>query len=502
MSMLLDWEPEAPADTAPAPQERAVWKAGKETLATKLVQLCEEHYQLGQSSEGKPFAVPTTGPHIARMITVGDQRLRNELSSLYMTRYGSVPNMSALNDALGVIQHRALQQEPTPVYLRIAPIAGGVAIDLGDRTGRAVLVTGDGWTIGEPPVLFRRTVLTDRLPMPQRGGSLDMLRALLNVDDDAWELVRGFLVGSLITDGGLPVGVITGEQGTGKSGATKMLVQLLDPSKAPVRSVPKDERDWIVSSSASQVVALDNVSHIDQQLSDSICKAATGDGLVTRELYTNGEVSYVSIKRTVILNTIGTGSLRGDLADRTVPLRLTRISRQARRTEKELTDSFTQLCPQLLGGLYDLLSATLRVRPTIDLDELPRMADFAITLAALDEATGSHALATYLERSALLSEDVVGSDPVALAVMDLVARNGGVWKGTQTDLYRQLQRPEHVDRKYWPATPHKLRTVVDRAAPAMETLGVTFTDSRTGKGRWLKFEANVALPVPEDEVPF
>lgn len=62
------------------------------------------------------------------------------------------------------------------------------------------------------------------------------------------------------------------------------------------------------------MVALDNVSLIEPWLSDALCRAVTGDGLVRRALYTNSDVSVLAFRRAVLLNGISLAGLRGDLA--------------------------------------------------------------------------------------------------------------------------------------------------------------------------------------------
>src|SRR5579883_768255 len=71
------------------------------------------------------------------------------------------------------------------VFVRVAPDGeAGVYIDLADDQWRAVHVTPAGWEIvTDPPVRFRRSPGQRPLPVPERGGSLDELRELVNVPD-------------------------------------------------------------------------------------------------------------------------------------------------------------------------------------------------------------------------------------------------------------------------------------------------------------------------------
>jgi hypothetical protein len=59
-------------------------------------------------------------------------------------------------------------------------------------------------------------------------------------------------------------------QGSAKSTAAQMIVDLIDPSPAPLRSAPRDMKQWAVTASASWAVALDNISAIPGWLSDTL----------------------------------------------------------------------------------------------------------------------------------------------------------------------------------------------------------------------------------------
>jgi len=55
-------------------------------------------------------------------------------------------------------------------------------LDLADPIGRAIRISSEGWSIVEdPPVHFRRRAGHLPLPMPIRGGSIELLRRYVNV---------------------------------------------------------------------------------------------------------------------------------------------------------------------------------------------------------------------------------------------------------------------------------------------------------------------------------
>jgi hypothetical protein len=138
---------------------------------------------------------------------------------------------------------------------------------------------------------------------------------------------------------------IFGEQGTGKTTAAKVLAMLLDPGPVPVRKPPRDAEAWVTAAAGSWLVAIDNLSDFQPWLSDSLCRAVTGDGDVRRKLYTDGELAVFSYRRCVILNGIHTGTMQPDLADRLLPVDLALISEEERQAEEDLWPSWRQAHP-------------------------------------------------------------------------------------------------------------------------------------------------------------
>lgn len=451
---------------------------GSGSQATRLVGLARERYQVVRGSDERHYAVDLSGPMIALSLR-GQNGLRTRLATAYYDRFGSTPGGGALSDALTVLEGTASEQDPEPIGLRVAAtVDGGIVLDLGTVDGRCVQVDAAGWAIlDRSPVLFRRTALTAPLPIPARPGDLYALRALINVSDSGFRLLVGWLVAAFLPDIPHPILVLTGEQGTAKSTAARLTVCLLDPSPAPLRSAPRDVRQWSVTASASWVVALDNISTIAPWLSDTLCKAVTGDGMVDRALYTNDDVTVLSYRRVLAMTSIDAGDLAGDLAERILPLELTRIDPTQRRTDAEIAAAYDAARPAVLGALLELLSGVLAALPTVQVAELPRMADFARILAALDTVTGWTTLPDYTAAAVDLAATVLAADPVADAVRRYLTRVRA-WTGTAEALYSQLPAPDPRPRT-WPKSARGLSGALRRLAPALRVQGVAVDFSRS-----------------------
>jgi len=444
------------------------------SVAAGLVEIARDRYEFGRSPEGEPFAVPKDGPRIARPLRGTQHDLRVELASAYYEEHLIVPSGSALADALTIMEGDALRAVPERLHVRVAqPAEGEIVLDLGDSSGRVVVVTGAGWSIRErSPVLFRRSELTSPLPEPVRGGRLQDLGGFANLVPEAVDLATGFLVASLIPGIPHPVALMGGQQGTGKTTIARFMVELIDPSPAPVRSVPRDLEQWAVSAAGSWAIVIDNLSGLRHWLSDALCRAVTGEAVLRRKLFSDSQLNVLAFRRVVILTSIDVGALRGDLGERLILFDLDPISSKDRRQEKVLLRAFEKARPALLGALLDRLSQVLALLPTIELESTGRMADFEAVLAAMDKASGSISLRAYRDQRQRVAREVAESDLVALALLEF-ARQRTTWAGTAGELL-DLITPENAKRD-WPSTPRALAGAVRRVIPALEMLGVSVT---------------------------
>lgn len=410
------------------------------TIAAQLVDLAEEFYTLGVSTEGDLYAVRKHGqPRVALPLRAGGAGgaggLRGELAKLFRQRTGRVATQSALADALNVLDGIAADSDKQQLHLRVAQHEDSLIIDLGDQTGRCVVVTAQDWSLQDTaPVLFRRTALTCAHPEPIRGGSLQPLRDLLNVDEERWSLLVGWLVAGFFPDISHPILLLIGVEGAAKSTAARCLVCTLDPTAGGLRAPPTNPNDWGVKAQAAWAFGLDNVSHISPWLSDALCRAVTGDIDLSRRLYTNAELVAVAYRRVLALTTITATAWQSDLASRMLQIDLDHIDEEHRRDEEAIDAAFDACRADAFGALLDLLVQVFAVRPTVVLDRKPRMADFARILATLDACRGTDSLGAYRRTLEVQEEQVLEADWLAQAIIRLVENHHGRWEGTAQDL--------------------------------------------------------------------
>ena len=261
------------------------------------------------------------------------------------------------------------------------------------------------------------------------GGSVETLRSFLNVQsDDDFVLVVAWALAVLRNRGPYPVIVLSGEQGSAKSTFSAILRALLDPNTAPLRALPREDRDLFIAASNGHVLAFDNVSGLPAWISDTLCRLATGGGFAVRQLYTDQDEVLFDAARPVILNGIEDIVTRPDLADRAVFLTLEPIPEERRRPEAELWAAFEAERPRILGVLLDAVVEGLKRLPDTHLPKLPRMADFALWATACETALWPAGTfwSAYCGNRDEAVEGVIDADPVAAAVRAVMTGADGV----------------------------------------------------------------------------
>ncbi|MGK5544491.1 ATP-binding protein [Streptomyces sp. URMC 127] len=452
--------------------------------ASLLAALARERYELFMSDDGRPYGIPATGPNVALPLR-GKAGLRSQLARVFTdANNGTVPSQSALADAMTVLEGVASMANPRTPQLRVARHDERIIVDLGTTDGRCVSIGPGGWErLPASPVVFRRSGAMKPLPEPVRDGDgLARLRGLLNTTDEGFELLAAWLVAAFIPDLPHPILAFRGEQGTGKSKGAAMVIGIVDPSGAPKRTAPRDLKSWAVQAFNSWAICLDNVSIVPDWLSDALCRAVTGDGIVDRALYTDDDVVVLEFRRVLAMTTIDAGTLAGDLAERLLTIELQLIPDHKRREEAELDRAYADAHPAILASLFDLLAQVLKVLPDVTLAERPRMADFARVLAAVDRVAGWHTLATYKASAADAVADVLDGEPFAQAVVDLVRAAGpeGLTV-TAAQLLDSVTTPEKLPKK-WPKDPTRAGGQLKRLAPALRAIGIHVDDSQRQPG--------------------
>lgn len=186
--------------------------------------------------------------------------------------------------------------EKTPIR-RSGQRGGTIYLDLGHDRWRVVKVDASGWRIlDDHDVPIVRSSSMRPLVEPEPGAPLGDLYRFLNTGDDGKKLVVGWALMALGGAGPYPILSLHGEEGSAKTSMAKLIRGLIDDNGSPVRALPREERDLLVSATHSHVLCFDNVSGIDGDTSDRLCRISTGGGMSVRQMYTNADEHVVYVR--------------------------------------------------------------------------------------------------------------------------------------------------------------------------------------------------------------
>lgn len=402
----------------------------------------------------------------------------------FLSEHGLDMVGTAMTNMIETLDARAAAQPVRQVFFRTANAGSADApvifVNLMDSDGRAVRIDGAGWTVVSAAGLEVELAPRDGglpLPLPLRardGVSLiDRLARHIpfvavkdqNSPNDPGVRQRAVLLTILfaqfVRTGTVPHLALIGEQGGGKTTTARRINRLTDPDAAAVQSrLPADEATIFAQVGQINNFILDNSSGVRAEHADIFCVLATGAAHSARRLYTNSERSISRALATVIFTSVLDGGLtkRPDLLDRMLPLAVTPLPKDRRRSENELNEAWEADLSHLLAGLFDLLAVgaanVAAVRAVQRLGALPPPPRFA-DVAQMAEAAAWHGLgwpAGLLTRAlnalrADAAQDQLADDPIAFRLRAfLQSLPSGVWSGNYAELDRALA---FVDGPVW-----------------------------------------------------
>jgi hypothetical protein len=268
---------ERPGATAGGDPQRE-HDGGKQSQSNTLITIASTA-KLFHTAVGEAYAVVPVEDHDETWL-LRSQGFKQWLVRQFYRQMGKPPGAQAFEDALGVLEAQARFDGPEyPVFTRIGQQGDVIYLDLCNSRWEVMEITGSGWrVVGSGSLVhFRRSKGMLPLPHPRHGGSLESLRDYINAGDErTWKLIVAFLIASLRPTGPYPLLMLEGEAGSAKSTTCRVLRALVDPSSAPLRTAPREERDLMIAARNTWLLSFDNISHLPPWFSDALCRLASG----------------------------------------------------------------------------------------------------------------------------------------------------------------------------------------------------------------------------------
>jgi energy-coupling factor transporter ATP-binding protein EcfA2 len=497
-----DWSP-TESSKEPTEQTTDSGKKPRKSQATLIVELVDNlSAELWHSTNGDAFVSLTVGGHVEHH-AIGSSLFNDLIGKLFYDEHRSVPGTQATKDACNVLSGRARYEgEESPVCTRIGWDDGVVWVDLGTNDFSAVRIDAAGWRIvpsSEVDIKFRRNRSMRPLPLPTSGCSLEELRKLFNIDDDAWKLIIAYVLGCYCPRGARAFIELSGQQGSGKTTLLRMIIALTDPSEVDVRAMPKDEESLVVAVLARAMLGIDNLSSLSKEMADALCRLSTGGGIGRRRHYSNDEESLLKAQLPVGwtgINSIMAGHT--DLQDRTMAVNLLPIQSDQYQSEADLWDRFFEIQSDLLGAIYSAVSMAILRLPDVSKERTPRMADFARWVEAAAPSFDweeDDFLNTYEASRNSASTLAVEHSPIGDLIIELIRKDGS-FEGPASELLERLRAMADDERKHqrgFPKQANHLSAHLKRIARALAAMGVDVDFEHARASRSITIRKNEAI---------
>jgi hypothetical protein len=384
--------------------------------------------------------------------------------------------------------------------------------DLCNKDGEIIKVTKNGWETIKHGCLAEKdsshTIVfkhyRNQLPqvIPSKDYPANIFTQFLDLtnlpsDDIDNRILAEVYITSLFLppDIAKPILLPHGEQGSAKSTFQEFIKDLVDPSGALTLAFPTSLAEMIQQLSHNYVVYYDNVSSLPQWISDVLCRAVTGSGFSKRMLYTDDDDLIYQFKRCVGFNGINIAATKPDVLERALILHLKRIPDNKRRKLAQLWKRYKMIKPQLLGFIFDLLVQVLKRLKEVQLNELPRMADWAeigeVISRCLEHPEGTF-IQAYKKNLAKQNEHALEASPVATVMIRLMEKRMSegsslaecldglhYFEGSMTDLLIDLKKIaedelgiDTNDKFKWPRSPQALGNKLNEAATNLREIGI------------------------------
>ena len=462
-----------------------------ETQAETIIRLVEEKDTILFHDTAKdPYAAIMIDGH-REVWAIDNGDFNTWLNSLYYSAEKKPAKKDSLSQAKEVLKAKAVFEntKAIPLDTRVVQLDNAFWYNLSNDDWNAVKITNDGWEIVEnPPILFKRFRHQNCQLEPSTESNIRKILQYINIQENQ-TLFLCWLVSCFVPNIPHAMPIFFGEKGAAKTTACILLKKLIDPSVLDTLTIQKNPRSLAVNLQQHWFLPFDNVSRIDEETSDTLCRAITGGGIQQRKLCTDADDYIFTFQKCLALNGINNVANRPDLLDRSILIELSRIDESNRRELAELMANFEKDLPHILGGIFDTLSKAMSLYPTVKLDTLPRMADFARWGYAIGEALGglgNEFLEQYNANQGKRNIEVLNTDIVATLVVAFM-KDKSEWTGLISELYNQLSAmaPQYginSKGKEFPTVPQVFSRRLNNLRSNLAEVGITFVNTPTMYG--------------------
>lgn len=283
-----------------------------------------------------------------------------------------------------------------------------------------------------------------------------------------------------------PILMVHGEKGSAKSTLLRRFESIVDPKNIDLCSIPKTEDSMSIRLSNNYVNCFDNLSYLKHDVSDLLCRCATGGTNVRRTLYENSDETIFNLKSVVLLNGVDAVVTESDLLDRTLIIELDKIKPDELKTEHDLNSSFQDDLPVIVGTCMNIVAVAMQDKEEVSLKNKVRMADFFEWAVKIGRVMGykDETVANLLVKNQkTVNEQAIYENTVAQALIILMEHKKTLTESV-TDLLGKLKKvaaDNNIDTATsFPKQPNALSRKLNQIRSNLEEYGITYEVKNVG----------------------
>lgn len=384
------------------------------------------------------------------------------------------------------------QETGTKFYRRLSgDLTGHIVYNLANHQGQTVHITAEGWKITSTPSVH---FLVHPLDLPQvapiPGGDLAaLLRPYINLKGQDFLLFLVYLVSCYARSDHF-IAILTGAQGSGKSSATKIIRELLDPNKLVINALPNTRSDLVTLLSSNFLVCFDNTQRFPENVSDLLCAAVTGVTDAKRRLFSDSELVVLNLHSTVILNGINAIPRKADFAERSLLFEMKKLSQTEYCGKGDLNKRFSEDKPLILGAIFDALSQAMSIRKNLIVPNRHRMADAHINMLAIAIALGmsQDEFQAILDSNNQKLQNAYAEQNQLIETLQIFLGSRNSVSGSVTRIYRQLFDSIVGDKSFFPKSASALTRKLNEEREAIQAAGLRVIQGKTAAANTLEIK--------------
>ena len=334
-------------------------------------------------------------------LNLGTTKAGQVLKTQWRKITGKTHSKTPYEDAIKQMEAEIVTgQVTTPVYSRICTKTDEsgkqtIYYDLGDDNFTMLVINGLEFQLipySKSSPIFARSPDILIQTVDESADDVDYLGQwcdILNIKDKLLNKVH--TIAMYLPDIETPFMFFNSEYGSGKTTAAEEIKMLVDPTSSHVTKMPEDIGDIQTILSARCVTIFDNLNKLNQDQSDALCRALTGDSKDQRMLYSDNTLYTTSYKNKKIVLTGTSADIDyPDFISRTVFYELERLPEGDTKSKIEIKAELAKLRPKVLCQIFRILVKVLKTHGAIGakVRTETRMADFEQYGETISQALG------------------------------------------------------------------------------------------------------------------